>query len=75
MKVKFKTGDMASKSKAAFSPRESGTYIAKHADHVSINEDGIKVAAKMVSKCTLQLIYWWNFLVVTLVSVFFLMAV
>ena len=67
----FKTGNMASKSKAAFSPRESGVYIAEHADHVSVNEDGIKLAAKMVSKCTVQLIYLWNVLVVTLLSVFF----
>ena len=66
---------MTTKSRAALSPRESGDYIAEHSDHVSVNEDGIKLAAKMVSKCTVQVMYWCNVKVLSLVSVTFSMPV
>ncbi|XP_043244460.1 queuosine salvage protein-like [Amphibalanus amphitrite] len=38
---------MSSKSITTLSPRQSGEYIAEHADHVSIVEEGIKAVAKM----------------------------
>ncbi|XP_037085253.1 queuosine salvage protein-like [Pollicipes pollicipes] len=39
---------MSSDSSNTLSPRESGKYIAEHADHVTIEDAGVETAAKLV---------------------------
>lgn len=40
------------------SPRESGSFIAQHAEHVTIDEQGIRCAAELVGVTdTMKLCY------------------